>query len=106
MKIVINNCYGGFHLSEKAIELLIAKGVDKELVSDYRFGEYRFAECKRDNKLLVEVVEELGKEANDSSYSSLSVVEIPDEATDWVINEYDGSEDIIYVLDGKIKYAY
>lgn len=102
MKLVINNCYGGFHLSEKAIDLLVKKGIDRE-EAEY---EYMFGDCGRNNKILVEVVEELGKEAEDEFACSLSVVEIPDEATDWILNEYDGSEDIIYVLDGKIKYAY
>lgn len=101
MKIVINNCYGGFHLSDKAVELLIAKGVD----ADYADCNYRWGDCKRDDKVLVEVVEELGDEAQDEFACSLSVVEIPDETTDWTVNEYDGSEDIIYVVDGKLNYA-
>lgn len=101
MKIVINNCYGSFHLSDEAINLLVKKGIDRE-TAEY---DFLFGSCKRDNKILVEVIEELGKKANNSSSTSLSVVEIPDKSTDWTINEYDGAEEVIYVLDGKIKYA-
>jgi hypothetical protein len=35
----------------------------------------------------------------------LVVVEIPDNATDWNIEEYDGLETVIYVLNGRICYA-
>lgn len=46
----------------------------------------------RTDKLLVQVVEELGIEAN-GSYAMLEVIEIPD-GVDWEIDEYDGMESI------------
>ena len=33
---------------------------------------------------------------------SLKVYVIPDDATDWEINEYDGMESLILVINGKI----
>ena len=33
----------------------------------------------------------------------LVVKEIPDNATDYMITEYDGAEGIIYVVDGKLE---
>lgn len=46
----------------------------------------------REDPTLVEVVEELGKDANDR-YSELHIVEIPDDvAEDYVIDDYDGIE--------------
>jgi hypothetical protein len=45
---------------------------------------------QRTDPLLVQVVEEMGENA-DSRYSSLKVVEIPDDV-EWQIEEYDGSE--------------
>ena len=30
---------------------------------------------------------------------------IPDNATDWDIEDYDGNETLIYVVDGKIHYC-
>lgn len=94
MKIVINGCYGGFGLSKKALGIL---GVEDEY-------EY-YDDAKRTDTELIKVVEELGKEA-DRNFSQLTVVEIPDEATDFEIEEYDGSESVIYVLDGKIYRAW
>ena len=44
----------------------------------------------REDKTLIEVVEELGEKAN-SMYSNLKIVEIPDNL-DYVIDDYDGIE--------------
>ena len=58
----------------------------------------------RNNPELINVVETLGDEVNTRS-SELAVVEIPETATDWEINEYDGFETVTYVLNGKIFHA-
>ena len=51
---------------------------------------------------LIELLEQMKKE-NPTQYFKLSVHEVPDEATDWEIQEYDGAEEfVIYVLNGKI----
>ena len=76
MKVVINDCYGGFGLSEKAMKFL---GVDSG-----------WPEIERNNPKLVECVEKLGEEANDMC-AELKVVEIPDDVN-WEIGEYDGLE--------------
>lgn len=47
-------------------------------------------ELKRDDPILVEVVEELGEEAN-GNFAFLTVTQIPD-GVDWQIGEYDGQE--------------
>lgn len=99
MKIAINRNYGGFHLSEEAVEFLKKKGIDEEDAFDYIYGD-----IKRDNSLLIETIESV--EYVNNTFSSIEIVEIPDEATDWTINEYDGLETVIYVLNGKIKYAF
>lgn len=89
MKIVINNDWGGFGLSEEAEGLLFLRGGNS---------------AERHNSILVEVVEELGDRANDAG-SSLCVVEIPDESTDYTVMDYDGQESVLYVLNGKIHWA-
>ena len=76
MKVVINRCYGGFGLSEKAMEFL---GVGSE-----------WPDIARNDPKLVECVEKLGEEAN-GTYAELKVVEIPDDVN-WEIGEYDGLE--------------
>lgn len=93
MQMVINCCYGGFSLSEKAVEMLGAE-------SPYEYNE----ESRRYNPKLVEVVETLGGDA-DGACASLEVVDIPDDATDLLISDYDGYETVYYVLNGKIHRA-
>lgn len=55
-------------------------------ISEYDFRD----EEKRADPLLVQIVEELGKEAS-SSLAQLEIVEIPD-GVSWGIEEYDGQE--------------
>lgn len=93
MQMVINCCFGGFSLSEKAVEMLGAE-------SPYEYNE----ESRRSDPKLIEVVETLGGDA-DGDCANLYVVDIPDDATDFLINDYDGYETVYYVLDGKIHRA-
>lgn len=90
MKIVINECFGGFSVNDNIVKIL-------NLESRYDL------EDDRTNAKLIELIE-AGENVNDE-YSDLVVVEIPDDATDYMINEYDGYETVYYVLDGKIKRA-
>ena len=82
MKIVINKCYGGFSLSNKAF--IQYKELGGKSSSYY--------EIERNEPLLVQVVEELGKESW-GSCAELKVVEIPDDVQ-WTIEDYDGIESV------------
>lgn len=53
---------------------------------------FYFRGIERDDPFLVQVVEEMGKAAS-TNFSSLKVVEIPDDI-EWYIGEYDGMESI------------
>lgn len=107
-KIVINTCYGGFGLSDEAMERVLDlkrityyKRTDKNLVLFYTkaqnenevdnqmISEYDF---ERDDPALVQAVEELKEKAN-GPYAELKVVSIPDDV-EWYIHEYDGAESI------------
>ena len=109
MKIVLNKCYGGFGLSDKAHDRLIELGVkyyesfddlpknNKELYvvkrASYGFGKYysNFSDTNnRSNELLIQVVEELGEEAS-GRFGELEIIEIPDDVI-WEIDDYDGIE--------------
>ena len=79
MKVVINRCYGGFSLSEKAMKFL---GVDSG-----------WPDIARNDPKLVECVEKLGEAASYGLGSSLYVVEVPDDVK-WTITEYDGVEQV------------
>lgn len=77
MKVVINRDWGGFGLSDIALDLL---------------GIRYAGDIQRNDPRLVDVVEKLGKEAH-GSRSSLMVVEIPDDMP-FYIHDYDGFETI------------
>ena len=148
MKVVINNCFGGFSLSPLAVKRLAelngkecyfykdnyngpkqridindipeksfswtaftigdASELEKYLGDD-DWGRLTYEERKvrstryelvslstreycRNDKFLVQVVEELGDKA-DGACASLEIVEIPDDV-DYEIDEYDGNEHI------------
>jgi hypothetical protein len=81
-QIVINQCFGGYGLSEKAYEYL---GIE--------WDRYGFAfEDDRSNPKLVECVLKLGSEAS-GLCADLTVVEVPDDV-EWEISYYDGNEHV------------
>ena len=84
MKIVINADFGGFGC-----------GVSKK----YEDFVLKY-ENDRTNPELVAFVENHQNDCGD-----LKVETIPNNATDWDIQEYDGDESIIYVVNGKICYC-
>lgn len=84
MKLVINGTYGGYGL--------------------YVADEFRaLVEKYEDERTAPELIAFVEKHPDDCG--DLEVVEIPDESTDYIINEYDGAETVYYVVDGKIHFA-
>ena len=110
-KVVINNCFGGFELSDKAMQRYCElKGikvypedrdgfmvfwlspptgdenedVDRDTINNWNLN--------RDDPSLVQVVEELGEDAN-GDFAALGIVDIPP-GTKYRIVEYDGNESI------------
>jgi len=81
--VVINDCYGGFGLSNRAKEEY------KRLagVSDPDFSE---RDVPRDDPYLIKVIKELGMAAN-GPHSNLKIVEIPGDVK-WLVQDYDGAE--------------
>lgn len=82
VKVVLNRCYGGFSLSQKAMRMLGIQG-------DW--------EIERDDPRLVQLVEELGQDVA-GTFAHLVVGEAlihPD--FDWTIFDYDGMERINYL---------
>lgn len=78
-KVVINTCYGGFGLSEKAQERMKELGFIGDIYN-----------IPRTDPLLISVVEELGELA-DGNFAKLKIVEVPVDVR-WKIQEYDGVE--------------
>jgi hypothetical protein len=84
VKMVINGDFGGF-----------GYGVAEEFEDlVYQYQDDRFA------PELVKFVEEHPEECGD-----LVIVGISEGFTDYHIEEYDGAESVLYVLDGKIHWA-
>jgi len=127
MKVVINRCFGGFGLSDKAYARLIELGFpvsgsyenedpdgrfihDSELdPTDTLYHKHKNNPSgltrryysswinkrsleSRSDKQIIQVVEELGAEAN-GPFGKLSIVEIPD-GVSVEIDAYDGIESI------------
>ena len=114
MKVVINECHGGFGLSTLAFTKLIEKGwktttfneegnfedpnadivvAKGSLWGDYGFVQYSNSQSIRSHPDVIHVVEQLGKEAN-GRFAELKIVEIPDDI-EWEIEEYDGIESVV-----------
>lgn len=87
MKIVINRDWGVY-------------GLPDEFCAKHNCNHYSYDNTIRQNEELIEIV-------SDENYNgTLKVCEIPDEITDWEINDYDGMETVIYVLNGKLYHAH
>jgi len=82
-RVVINDCYGGFGLSEEAFD----KYKKMASIDDADFLDYDIA---RDDSFLIKLIKEMGDSIN-GPCSRLKIVEIPADV-DWVIEEYDGIE--------------
>lgn len=88
MKIVINRDWGVFALP-------------KEYCETHKCSRYDFCDKQtRQSEDLIRIV------ADENYKGTLKVCEIPDENTDWKIDDYDGMESIVYVLNGKLHYTW
>lgn len=83
-RVVINACYGGFGMSEEAVQLY-------EQLSGSSCPRYP----QRADPVLIQVVEELGERASDQ-YSKLEIVNVPDHV-EWTLGECDGKEWITHI---------
>ena len=92
MKVVINGCFGGFGVSKEVYEMM---GLEWDGYG-YAFNN------DRTNKELIKCIEKIGTGKASGRFSSLEIVKIPDNATDWEISNHDGAEEIIVVVDGKL----
>ena len=118
-KIAVNKCFGGFSLSQEAMEKLVEYGMpvyddwesygsnerpEVHIVrnKDYKGTEkmfdreYYLSHCDkqmdmRTHPLVIKVIEELGDKAN-GSCASIKIVDVPREIYEVIIEEYDGTE--------------
>jgi hypothetical protein len=88
-KILVNLDFGGFDLED-------------EYYDDFEARTNGLGDIREDEKLIALV--EQGIDIGDD-LADIGIAEIPDNATDYYINEYDGKEEVLYVLDGRICFA-
>ena len=86
MKVVINRAYGGFSLPS-------------EFCAKYGYEMYDDIDRKDDQ--LISFIQKYGE---NNKFGTLKIVDVPEDATDWMIQDYDGLESIIYVTDGTMKW--
>lgn len=100
-KIVYNACYGGFELSDEAVEMYLTLKGFKFTKTPDRWGsnfsvegweDFYYGDIERDDPVLVQVIETLGKKA-DGDCAKLRIEDIP-AGTLYRITEYDGYESI------------
>ena len=87
MKVVVNNCYGGFGLSDEAMSLMDRRD------PSWRDRGNADPVLFRSDGILVSVVEELGPSAC-GMYAELSIIEIPD-GIEYDIMDDDGLELVV-----------
>jgi hypothetical protein len=108
MKLVINSYFGGFGLSDKAIELFFQKKgwyLIKKLMYEDSEVHYNYwkdvqdndhywsdRNIDRDDPDLIDLVETLGEEAS-GEFSTLKVIEIPDDI-EWELYDSSGKESV------------
>ena len=83
-KVVVNCCYGGFGLSDLALERVKELGLN---LDNDRSGY----EVDRNDPRLIQTIEELGDKAS-AGLSAIKVVEVPDYGEGYFIEDYDGVE--------------
>lgn len=83
MEMVLNKAYGGFQLPR-----------------GFKESRYDYTDEDRFSPDLVQYLREHPETAGD-----LRIVSIPDNYTDFLVQEYDGFESVLYVIDGKIHRA-
>ena len=89
MKVIFNDCFGMFNWNDAALLYFEKHGYDEMACYEYE---------NRTNPVFVEYVEKHKIRCNGTD---LELAIIPENATDWWIDEYDGLEKVWYVLDGK-----
>jgi hypothetical protein len=90
--VAINCCYGGFSLSVKAVEEL-RKRIGEPEIQSYSFESYN-DKYTRHHPVLIEVIKELGEEAN-GPFAKIEIDYIEEKYKDhYSVKEYDGMEGV------------
>ena len=112
-KIVLNKCYGGYGINTQAKLELLKRAGYKTKIATNEWGDedilvkvdgewkdvYDVEEAQslfdRTSPLLIKLIEEWGSDKVSARYANLVVEEV-DKGREFIIDEYDGTEAIIY----------
>ena len=86
MKVLYNNCYGGFSFSNEFMEEVKKRYPELKL-------DYYVSHKLRSDPRILEVFEEFGSGRSSGPYSKIKVREIPDNV-EYDIHDYDGMESV------------
>lgn len=105
MKVVYNPTFGRFEWPQEIIDI-------------FHIGAFSCSKENRTNPKIIAALEKilkpfLEKEKSAIFYRSwdtpgdpeLRILEIPDDCSDWMIDEYDGAETIYFVKEGKLYFV-
>ena len=94
MKIVINDCWGGFGVSEDVYKELGITWDEYGYLDNEHFNiKSANFDAYRSHPKLIAAIEKVGIEKASGWLAKLKIVEIPDDV-DWYIHDYDGMETI------------
>ena len=89
MQIILNKDYGGFMVPDEICKLLHCDQFDTSM-------------SIRTNPTFIQWIKQKKKNGEDTDFR---VVEIPDNASDYLIEDFDGDEWMYFVVNGKIYEA-
>jgi len=93
IEVLYNNCYGGFGLSEKAIDIYNTRMTH---INSHHKPVDNVYYLPRHDPILLEIYHELGKEFSHEEYSNITTVNIPKKYEKcYSISEYDGLEKVV-----------
>jgi hypothetical protein len=98
IKVVYNACFGGFGLSKKAALMLRDLGVTDV---NLEYGYIDENTCPRHDERLIQVVEELGKDAS-GRHAKLEIHQLS--GNRYRIDEYDGNESVIEPYEAETEW--
>lgn len=123
MKIIYNSEYGGFSWPREIVEEfgLHAWNDDsranrtkpeivsriEQIIQSYVERERQYIDQRKHTSFIIGVLtgNQLDEAIKDNVATDLRIATIPDDATDWMVSDYDGLETIYFVKNGKLYYA-
>lgn len=112
MRIVYHEGYGGFMLPDEVMKKLNTTSKFEHDRADPKLADIVEANMKanigafKNQTEFNDVWVWLHRIANIDEFNALRVVTLPNDTTDWLISDYDGSETVYCVVKGRLNVAW